>query len=826
MEEQQESFGERLRRLRESAGLSQESLAERAGLSANAISAIERGERKRPYPDTIRRLADALGLDTGERGHLVDAVRSGRRNGTTGETGVAGPAPTALPMPPDALLGRESEVTTVCDLLCRGEYRLLTLTGPGGIGKTRLALHLAHLMHDNFPDGIAWVDLAPLSDATLVLPAISKTLGIRTTPGELTYASLQAAIGARRTLMVLDNAEHVRDAAPDIADLLHHCAGLKMLATSRAPLDVRGEQQYAVPPLSLPPAGNGVRLESLSSIPSVQLFVRAVQLKLPSFQLEQEHAEAIATICRRLDGVPLALELAAARVPLLGIQALRERLDAVLPLLTGGKQDLPSRQRTMESTIRWSYDLLSQDAQHLFRVLSVFSGGWTLDAAETVAVGAGCADLGLFDGLAILIDHSLVRRIDDARGRPRYTMMETFREFARQRLREAGEEADAVRAHLCWMMSFAGAAEPHLVGPAQDYWLDQLANEHDNLRAALGSGLPGAEGDRVRLAGSSWRFWYMRGYFAEGRTWLERCIEQPGDAIDDTIATALNGAGILAQESGDFASAETFYNRALSLRRSSGDTRGLASTLSNLGLLADHRGDYDRAIALYEESLGLCKEPYHPSGVANALNNLGLVYRDLGDFARARELHQQSLPILRSIGDQRSTANALNNLGNIAGDLGEVDEAISLHKESLAIRERLDDRPGIAMSLKNLGNMARLQGDTLGAAALYEHSLAIRRDLADLLGAIPTLGDVAALASTTGHHDVAVGLVTAIRAVRNRLGAPPPPAASATHERIMLEAERLLSPDEIERARRFGDSLGGEQVIDEATAFLVSLQGQ
>lgn len=807
----QESFGSRIRHLREAAGLSQEALAERAGLSTNAISAIERGERKRPYPDTIRRLSSALELSDLQREQLATAARTG---GDRGAVSLPERLDAPMPVEPDDLLGRDHEIGVTRKLLARGETRLLTLTGPGGIGKTRLALRLARLLHATFPGGIVWVDLAPLADDSLVMPAIGKALGVAQSPGQPIDRSIPTAIGRNEILLVLDNVEHVRGSAPALSGLLAQCPGLKILATSRAPLAIRGEQEYVVPPLSLP-VGN-----LLATAPSVQLFLRAVRLRQPSFTIDPGESGPVAEICRRLDGVPLALELAASRVPLLGVHELLARLDAALPLLTGGKRDTPSRQRTMESAIRWSYDLLQPADQHLFRLLSVFSGGWTLEAVETVAERIGAGDIDVLDGMSALIEHSLVRRNEDLHRRPRYSMLGTFREFARLRLRESGEEAAAVDAHLRWITSLVETAEPHLFGPAQDFWLDQLAMELDNIRAALGADTPADAGDRLALAAAFWRFWYMRGYFLEGRSWLERCLATPGSASDDVIAKALNGAGILAQESGDFASADALYARALEIRRELGDVRGVAYTLSNLGLLADHRGDYDRAIALYEESLALSRELEHLPGVGNALNNLGLVYRDIGDLPRAQALHEESLAVLRRIGDQRGTANALNNLGNIAFDAGDLPRAKALHRESLEIRRRLDDRPGIAMSLKNLATLSRDEGDLSEAALLYRESLDIRAELSDQLGAIPTLGEVAALASIVDAHDVATRLVAAIHAIRDRLGAPAPPAAQERHEAILRDASNALSPTAHEAAVLAGASLDGPGAIRQAVDFL------
>lgn len=814
-------FGEQLRRFREAAGFSQEELAERAGLSANGISALERGERKRPYPDTLRRLAEALGLTEAQRAELAATLRSRPEDPVPV---VVQPTPGVaadLPGEPTPLIGRERESEVVRYLLTHSGSRLLTLIGPGGVGKTRLALHVARTVGSQYPDGVVWVPLASLGDPALVLPALAPQLGIKAATAGDPRDAIVSHLRDRRMLLVLDNFEHVLDAATDVADLLLACPTLCVLATSRAPLNVRGEQEYVVPPLELPPAERA-ELDEIASVPSVRLFVWQARQKHPAFELTEGNVGIVAEICRRLEGVPLALELAAARIKLLGVSDLLDRLDRALPVLTGGPRDLPARQRTMEGAIRWSYDLLDPTEQALFRRLSVFSGGWTLEAAEAVVCAPGALGLDTLEGMGSLVDKSLVRQVEAPDGSIRFAMLRTFREFGLARMDETGEIHAARRAHLEWYTAVAEATEAGLVGPGQTEWLDRAATEHDNFRAALGHSLPEVDELRGRLAGALWRFWWWRGHHAEGRACLDQVLASPHGLVSPWRAKALLAAGILAREQGDFDHAATHLEGSLAIRRELQDRPGSAQTLNVLGLLASDRGDYVRAAGYYEEGLALYRELGDTLGIANILNNLGIAAREQGDFARAAELYTESLPLLRAIGEKRGVANALHNLGRVARDQGDLDRAVELFGESLVYRQEVGDRLGYAMTINHLGNIARDRGDSRRAVERYIECLEIRRDLGDKLGCVKTVEDIAALAVGAGHAVTAARFLGAANAHRVALGAPVPPADREQHERIVARVREQLDAAAFDAHLGEGRSLDAEELVDEAVAWLAA----
>ncbi|MDQ4128997.1 MAG: helix-turn-helix domain-containing protein, partial [Actinomycetota bacterium] len=494
-------FGTRLRQLREAAGLTQEELAREAGLTARGISDLERGIRKRPYPHTVRSIAVALDLSEGERASLLLSVP---KRGTATVLAAA-PAPGVPPASLTPLVGREREVEEIVGLLGRTAVRLLTLTGPGGIGKTRLSIEatLASLAGGYYPDGVAFVALAPLGDASLVVPTISRTLGLRETAGARPLDVLCQYLRERKFLLVLDNFEHVAEAAPEVVDLLGSCPDLFALVTSRAPLRVRGEREYPVSPLAVPDPARTLGMEEMARTPAVGLFVEQARDASPGFELTQENAAVVAEICRRLDGLPLALELVAAQARFLGPTALLSRLDRALQ--AEGARDLPERQRTMRATLDWSHDLLHEPERELFRRLSVFAGGFTLEAAEEVCVDGAVEAEEVLALLGNLVEQSLVVAETSPEGETRYRMLEPVRQYAREKLEN--DEGVSQR-YARYYLSLAEEAEPRLKGREQVEWLDRLEAENDNLRAAIGWSL---EAGDTRMAA---RFgWALRMYW-------------------------------------------------------------------------------------------------------------------------------------------------------------------------------------------------------------------------------------------------------------------------------------------------------------------------
>ncbi|MCD6033920.1 MAG: hypothetical protein K0S78_6106, partial [Thermomicrobiales bacterium] len=614
--------------------------------------------------------------------------------------------------------------------------RLLTLTGPGGAGKTRLALQVAADLVEAYADGVWFVPLAPVATATLVAATIAGALGIREPAADSIEAALRAYLRPRRLLLVLDNFEHVVDASPLVADLLSHCPDIQVLVTSRAPLHISGEYELPIPPLELPPADIPLRLDDALASEAVRLFVDRARAVQSNFELTEDNAETVVAICRRLDGLPLAIELAASRVRLLPPKAILARLDSRLTLLIGGGRDRPERQQTLRGAIAWSHDLLDRSEQTLFRRLAVFAGGWTLDAAEAIVGFGPDPPLPVFDGLDALHNTSLIRIQEsigrDAAADPRFVMLQTIHEFATEQLVASEELAQLQENHAAWFLDLAVNAEPHLPGPSAVSWLDRLESDHDNLRAALEWLRARGDGERaVTLAAALWRFWWLRGHVAEGREQLEAALTVDGSTASAARATALDGAGVLAETQGDYDRAEALSREALVLSRESGDKSGTARALGNLGVVAIDRGDDDQATTFLEESLMLARNTGDRLLIATALNDLGSVSYKRGDLDRAELLYQESLTLRRQAGSGSEIARSLNNLGAVAFDRGDFDRACQLFEESVSLYRDAGDRWGAAGALIGLATANHLQGDAPHAAVLLAESLSLFRDVGD-----------------------------------------------------------------------------------------------
>jgi predicted ATPase/DNA-binding XRE family transcriptional regulator len=729
-----EPFGARLRRLRESAGLTQEELASRASLAAKAIGALERGERKRPYPHTVRSLADALGLSKDERAALVAAVP--KRGGVA--TPAADSGATALPVPPTRLVGREHELQEVAELLRGPEPRLLTLTGVGGVGKTRLAIEAARKATELFSGGVAFVALVPLGDPALVIPTVARSLGLIETEDRTPREALQAHLREKQFLLVLDNFEHLLEAAPEVSALLESCRDVVVLATSRAPLHIRGEQEYPVPPLALPASTLSPAPQVILGSPSGRLFVDRARATFPVFSLEGENAAAVAAICWRLAGLPLALELAAAKVRFLSPPYLLARLDRALS--AGGPRDLPPRQRTMRATLDWSYNLLSEDEKTLFQRLSVFAGRFGLEAAEAVGTNEETDAEDVLELLGRLVEQSLVlAQLGEDSGEVRYGMLEPVRQYALERLELSDEDEEARQRHAEYYLAQAQQAEPELWGPRQVALLNRLEEDHDNLLAALRWARESGEVEiGLRLAGSLSWFWWTRGYLEEGRQWAEEFLEE-NDASNHPVsglvqAKALHGMGQLAFGKGDLERAVELFEESLALYRESGDEGGAAIVMVQLGQIARTRGEHGRAVALSDEGLALSRKLDDRMGAAIALNTLGCVERQRGDAESAVTRHEESLALFGELGHDRAIAYTLTNLGLAALERGEFERALALHGQSFALYERLGDKTGMALVLVNLGDAAHEQGNHEHAVALYDDALGLYRELGNERG--------------------------------------------------------------------------------------------
>lgn len=772
-------FGQLLRQARTAAALSQEELAERAGLSTRGISDLERGLHRTPHLETVRMLTDALDLNDASRAELRAAARP-----PPGATAATRAHAAALPVPPTRLVGREREVATLTELLRDDAARLLVLTGPGGSGKTRLAIAVAGNAGDAFVDGIVFVDLAPLADPTLVLATVAHAVGLRASGGANLAEALRVFFIGKHVLLVLDNFEHLLDAAPVVADLLSGLPALSILATSRAPLHLRGEHEYPVSPLALPDPSQRESVAQLIQYDSVRLFVERARAAKPDFAVTDENVATVVQICHRLDGLPLAIELAAARIKLLPPQALLKRMSERLKVLTGGPRDAPARQRTLRDAIAWSHDLLSDDDQTLFRRLSVFAGGCTFEAVEAVANADGGLDT--FEGLSSLVNESLLRHAEEPGRNPRFSLLETVREFGLERL-AASHEAVAVRqTHATYFADLVEVLRPSIDGPDQVRTVARLEAEHGNLRAALAGAIERADaGTALRLSANLWKYWLVRSHLPEGRAWMERSLKVPGETSPATRIDALYGAGSFARLQGDYGQATAHGEEGLALARDVDDSFHAARSLYLLGLIAHYQGDLNRARSLYEESLGLT----------------------------------------RTVNDAHFEAMVLNNLGDVVATAQrDLSAAQKYYEDALAIWRGRSDVWGMGIALLNLGNLALRTGDLARAHELFSEGLTMSIPLGDLARIADYLDASGRLAAATGRWEPAARLLSAATAVYQTAGIDQFPDHHREHERAMSAVRAGLGEEAFAAAEKTGQSLPPEQAVREALCVEITPQ--
>jgi predicted ATPase/class 3 adenylate cyclase len=626
--------------------------------------------------------------------------------------------PNNLPAQATPFIGRDSELRSVKEKLSSPNMRLLTLSGVGGTGKTRLALHAAADMVDEFEHGVFFVPLAALGDPGLVLQAIAQAFGVREAAGRPLNELLKEHLRDKQILLVLDNFEQVIAAAPLVSDLLTAAPRLKVLVTSREVLRLNGESNYPVPPLSVPDPKRMPPLERLTQYEAVALFIDRALAVAPDFTVTNENAPAVAEICHRLEGLPLAIELAAARVRVLPPQRMLVELSHRLTFVTGRARDLPTRQRTLRGAIDWSHDLLTGEEQKLFRRLAVFVGGCALEAIESICILAD--DTRVLDTIDSLVGKSLLRQAE-THGEARFAMLETIREYARERLIADGEAEAVQKRHRDYFLALAEKAAPKLLGAEQGGWFERLDREHDNLRSALEWSLsePGSEGG-LRLCSALQRFWWTRGHLSEGREWCARALGVPKtEELMPARAKALTGSGLLAYWQGDYPAARAQHEECLAIWRQRGDRRGIGISLHNLGMVARSQGDYAAAHSMYEESLAITRELGNRWSLAASLMNLGNLAAEQGDYRGSRTRLEESLSIFQELGDRVSIATALENLGNGAYEQGELDSARALHVESLTMRRQLGDKLGIVISLERLAAVVASLGSPLRAGRIW-----------------------------------------------------------------------------------------------------------
>jgi len=646
--------------------------------------------------------------------------------------------PGALPAPPTPLVGREREVAQAQQLLQQPNLRLLSMTGPGGVGKTRLAIEVAMGLSPGFPDGVFFVSLAAVADPGLVAAVIAQTLELKEAAASSLWAGLKTHLRPQHVLLLLDNFEQVIAAATLVAELLAAAPQLKILVTSREVLHIRGEHEFPVPPLALPDKDHLPAVPELTHTPAIALFVQCARAVKADFAITADNAATVAAICARLDGLPLAIELAAARAKLLPPAAMLARLAHPLHVLTGGARDLPVRQQTLRDTLRWSYDLLTPMEQHLFCGLAVFAGGCTLEAAGAVvappapsapAPGADAA-IDLLEPIGSLVDKSLLRQAEGPGGELYLRMLATVREYALERLAERGAVEAIQRRHAAYYLAFVEAAAAELSGPQQGPWLERLEIAHDNLRAALHWSIAqDGAATALQMLGVLWRFWEIHGHLSEGRQWLEAALQAGTAAPAALRAAALHGGSRLAWLQGDYPLARRWTEESLALSRALGNRKGIAQALHALAILAGTLGEAGQAQTYYEESLALWRELGNKGNVARLLNSLGVVARSQGDYARAQTLFAESQALQQELGNQRSVALAQANLGFVALAQGAYAPARALFTASLERRQALGYRVGIVDCLTGLAALADIQGDARRAVCLFSVVAAWRANL-------------------------------------------------------------------------------------------------
>ena len=728
------------------------------------------------------------------------------------------PRPNNLPMQRTAFIGREREEAALRQLLSRADVRLVTLTGPGGIGKTRLALQVAAEIAGEFPGGVCFVPLSAVGENGLIASTIAQALGAREVANQSPQESLKECLGGlnQPVMLLLDNFEHLIAAAPVIAQLLTIGPQLKIVVTSQARLHVYGEHEFPVPPLALPDPKSMPLLEALSRLPAVALFVERARAVKHEFALTKENAPTVAAICARLDGLPLAIELAAARIKLLSPPAMLTRLESRLNLLTGGARDLPSRQQTLRGTVDWSYGLLNPAEQTLFRRLSVFTGGCTLEGVEAVCDTKGDLGIDVLDGMTSMVDKSLAQHAEQADSETRFRMLSTIREYALERLAESQDESATRRAHAAYYLVLAEEGAQDVA--AHSEWLDRFEIEHDNFRMALDYLIKTGDAEwGLRLGAALFRFWETREYLTEGRDALARLLAMEGTATRPKLrARLLFAAAVLAGEQGDYACAQQLFEESLDTCVDLKDNRGVAVALNALAVNARDRGDFPASALLFERCVAIWKDLGDSADLARALSNLASVMKLQGDYARASSLYDECLAMFRKAGDEAGVAWTLNYQGDVAREKADFPAARSFCEQSLAAFRQLRDGWGIASALSDLACLSCDQGNNAQSRLLYGESIKMFQELGHKRGIARVLEYLAANAAAQSNAVQALHLAGTAAALRQRLGVPLAPAEAPRLEKALEFARRALGNAAGTTAWMEGWSMPVEQAVQEA----------
>ena len=775
-----------------------------AALERLLLRMLTKQERARPSADEVAAELTRLGAVPSER--IPPDPWTGRSAHSRQHN---------LPPQRTPLIGRTDELAAVCGMLLDPGVRLLTLTGPGGTGKTRLAVQVAADLADVFDGAVVFVDLAPIADPWLVPSAIAVALGVRESADQRLLTAVSEHLRSLGpTLLLMDNFEQVSDAADLARELLDACPALKVLVTSRLVLHIYGEHEYPVPPLPLPASAAAASPSALMEYASIALFVQRAAATRRDFTLTQKNAAAVVDICRRLDGLPLAIELAAARVKILPPAELRTRIERRLELLTGGARDLPERQQTLRAAIKWSYDLLTPAEQTLFRRLSVFSGGCTLEGVEAVCNTCEDLEVDVLDGVASLVDNSLLVRKGPDDLAPRFVMLETFREYARERLFDSGEQAATQRAHAAYMLVLAEEETLEMSPPQREAWLQCCDAEHDNFRAAMHYLIFSGNAEwALRLGGALFRFWEQRDLLTEGRETLARVLSMPG-AASPTAARArvLFGATVLADIQADRSAADALSREACAIYRQLDDLQGIATTMVSMAVVAHRQGRYPEAMALFAETVDLWRQLKDETAADRARSNMATAAQANGNFDLARSLLEQVAETSNARGDLHGVASALNGLGDLAAAQGDRASARRYHHQSLTRYGEIDDQWGIARVLADLARIDLQAGDYAVANDSLRRALHAFRALGHQRGVARQLESLSWCASCQSRDEEAVALVSAAAAIRLKIGMPTKEAEREQIDRTLAAARARISPEAYEKAWREGRTAPLERV--------------